>query len=211
MSVSFNTVKNEEGFVLVISMVVLIVLTLIGIVAMNNSNTERMISGNDKIHKETFYQADGGTEMAQHVVFHNLMCRDADGFADPDNDGVALLNGSVRVYNLLFAEDDSATAADVSDSVGNRWFSYYPDAIVNDAGPHTNFLTTFTIQPAEGDDRNYIEGYHGPKGPGASGAYMRYTIASQHAGIDNSQSLIQVRWRIDVSVVDNASTFDCIY
>ena len=84
MKAAYSQPNNQEGFVLVTAMMVLIVLTLIGIIAMNSSNTEKMISGNDKIHKTTFYQADGGSELAQHVVYHNAICLDSNGF----NNGV---------------------------------------------------------------------------------------------------------------------------
>jgi len=201
---------NQEGFVLVTTMMVLIVLTLIGILAMNNSNTERMISGNDRIHKETFYQADGGTELAQQVVFHNTMCLDANGFTSITNDGnpPAILNGSIRVENLTFSDATPANVTNVSDA--NRAFSFYLDANLNDAAPHTNFLTTFTVGLNEGSTQLMVSGYDMPIGPGA-GTHRRYLIASQHFGIDNSQSLVQVRWKIDNSIIANAAASDCIY
>jgi len=204
---------NQEGFVLVTSMMVLIVLTLIGILAMNNSNTERMISGNDKIHKQTFYQADGGTELAQQVVFRNTMCLDANGFTSNVNfngQPAALLNGSIRVENLIFSDATPATVTDVAD--GNRAFSFYLDANLNDAAPHTNFLTTFTVGLNEGNPQQMVSGYDAPIGQGqVAGTHRRYLIASQHMGIDNSQSLVQVRWRIDNSIISNAAASDCIY
>ena len=213
MKVRFYQADNQQGFVLVTSMMVLIVLTLIGVLAMNNSNIERMISGNDKIHKATFYQADGGTELAQHVVYHNTMCLDANGFTSNSNfngNPAALLNGSIRVEDLIFADATPATVATISDI--NRAFSYYADANVNDAAPHTNFLTAFTVGLNEGNPQQMVSGYDAPIGQGqVAGTHRRYLIASQHFGIDNSQSLVQVRWRIDNSIISNAASSDCVY
>jgi len=215
VKVKFYQAKNENGFVLVTSMMVLIVLTLIGILAMNNSNTERMISGNDRIHKDTFYQADGGTELAQHVVYQNTMCLDVNGFTSNslfNGNPAALLNGSVRVENLLFADATPTAAFVATVSNANRVFAYYPDANVNDGAPHTNFLTTFTTGLNAGNPQQMISGYDAPIGQGqVAGTHRRYLIASQHFGIDNSQSLVQVRWRIDNSIISSAASTDCIY
>lgn len=216
MKVMFSQANNENGFVLVTAMMVLIVLTLIGIIAMNNSTTERMISGNDRTHKKTFYQADAGTELAQHVAYHNAMCLDANGFTSNSVFGgnpAALLNGSIRVEDLLFADftvTAPATVSAVSDT--NRAFAFYPDANVNDGAPHTNFLTTFTTGMNAGAPQQMVSAYDAPIGQGqVAGTHRRFTIASQHFGLDNSQSLIQVRWRIDNSIISSAASSDCVY
>lgn len=52
--------KNEQGSVLVLAMVVLVVLTIIGIAATRTSTTELRIAGNEKFYKEAFYSADAG-------------------------------------------------------------------------------------------------------------------------------------------------------
>jgi hypothetical protein len=213
VKIKFYKANNENGFVLVTSMMVLIVLTLIGVLAMNNSNTERMISGNDRIHKQTFYNADGGTELAQHVVYQNTMCLDANGFTSNslfNGNPAALLNGSVRVEDLIFADATPAIVTNVSDNI--RAFAYYPEANVNDGAPHTNFLTTFTTALSAGNPQQMVSGYDAPIGQGqVAGTHRRYLIASQHFGIDNSQSLVQVRWRIDNSIISSAASTDCIY
>ncbi len=94
MKIKIYQVDNEHGFVLVTAMMVLIVLTIIGIMAMQNSTTEITISGNDRIHKQTFYQADGGTELAQHVVYQNTMCLDENGFTQN-----SIFNGNTPQYS----------------------------------------------------------------------------------------------------------------
>jgi len=51
--------NNEQGFVLVASLMMLMVLMIIGIAATNTTTLELQISGNDKLAKQTFYQAEG--------------------------------------------------------------------------------------------------------------------------------------------------------
>ena len=47
--------RNEEGAVLVLCLITLVVLTLIGVSMMTTSRLEVEISGNDKTYKEAFY------------------------------------------------------------------------------------------------------------------------------------------------------------
>ncbi|NOX33909.1 MAG: hypothetical protein GXP56_09260 [Deltaproteobacteria bacterium] len=56
--------KNEEGFVLIASMLFLVVLTIIGIAATNTTTIETNIAGNEKIYKQNFYLAEGAAREA---------------------------------------------------------------------------------------------------------------------------------------------------
>lgn len=49
-----GSIKTEGGFVLVLTMVILVVLTILGLSATRLSRVELIVSGNDRIHKETF-------------------------------------------------------------------------------------------------------------------------------------------------------------
>ena len=63
---------NEEGFVLVGALLILMLLMIIGISATTNTSLELQIAGNDRTHKETFYQADGGSQLAVRLVEESL-------------------------------------------------------------------------------------------------------------------------------------------
>lgn len=54
-----KVVGNEDGFVLVAAMAVLLVLVILGIAATNISNTEYMIAANDRMTKVDFYNQEG--------------------------------------------------------------------------------------------------------------------------------------------------------
>lgn len=65
---STGIVNNEEGFVLVLSLMILVVLTLLGISANRTSVTEVQIAGNDNIMKMDFYKAEAAAhEAAQRL------------------------------------------------------------------------------------------------------------------------------------------------
>lgn len=63
-----KTVNNEQGFVLVASLMMLMILLVIGIAATNTTTIELQISGNDKLAKQTFYQAEGVVAEAVRVI-----------------------------------------------------------------------------------------------------------------------------------------------
>lgn len=60
--------ENEEGFVLALSMMVLVVLTLLGISANRSSVTELQIAGNENLAKMLFYQAEAAAHEAGQLL-----------------------------------------------------------------------------------------------------------------------------------------------
>jgi len=63
-----NISKNEDGSVLVIAMLVLVLLTLIGQAATTTSTIEMRISGNEKAYKENLYRGDAGVRNATQTL-----------------------------------------------------------------------------------------------------------------------------------------------
>lgn len=53
---------GEDGFVLVFSLIVLVVVTLLGIWALNTTTSEIQISGNQQVFEENFNIAEGGVD-----------------------------------------------------------------------------------------------------------------------------------------------------
>ena len=67
--------KEEDGSVLVIALILLVLLTVIGISASTTSEVELQIAGNEKFHKMAFYAADGGTETGIELIEQNIETR----------------------------------------------------------------------------------------------------------------------------------------
>jgi hypothetical protein len=57
-------VNNENGSALVISVLILMLLTFLGIAATNTTSIETYIAGNEKIYKQNFYMAEGAMQEA---------------------------------------------------------------------------------------------------------------------------------------------------
>jgi Tfp pilus assembly protein PilX len=203
-------VKQQQGFALVTVLLILLVLTLLGIMATNNTTTELRIAGNDKVHKQTFYQADGGTELAERLVFENTICSQVKngfthtGLANP-------LLSRIVVFDQAFADNNPADAT-VTDT--NREFVFFPEgfnAATPDDSPRTNFLTTHTVGLNPGSGLQMVSGYEGLGVGATSGTHRSYTILSQHHGVVNSQTTLATQWRLDNFPITSAAVSDCKY
>ena len=226
MSLLNKTGDNDQGFVLVFTLMILLVLTIIGISATRTTMTELTIAGNDRVYKSTFYQADAGTELGERLVFENSICSTTkNGFtANLAPANYSRIGDNIIVKNLTFAqnphEDPPPTITDVK-----RDLAYYPTGSfaantlvgtawpnTNDALPHTNLLYQERTVGNPGSGLTMIAGYEGlGAGSIGGGTSSRYIIDSQHRGRDNSRSVVSVGWRLDLFIVNSASSSDCIY
>ncbi len=69
--------KNDDGSVLVLTLVMVVLLTLLGISASRTSSIEIQISGNDKVYKQNLYKAEAAAmEGAQRMQDANPNPRD---------------------------------------------------------------------------------------------------------------------------------------
>jgi type IV pilus assembly PilX-like protein len=190
-----NCPNDEQGFVLIAALLVMLVLTLIGIAANKNTSTELGIAGNDRTHKESFYEADGGTELASEVLEQNVACLQ---FEDDAGDGRVLLGGTAD-YNI-FVDNDSlgfwrnfSPAGTPSDT---SYDFYYPENEGGSWEPHTNFTVAGNTKLTTGSAIQMAAGYEGRgKGIGVGGAIIVYDITAQHLGKNNSESVIYIQYR----------------
>jgi type IV pilus assembly protein PilX len=63
-----NGRRHDRGSVLVIGMLTLVLLSLIGLSSTTSSRIESEISGNDKVHKESFFAAEFGLTSGEMTV-----------------------------------------------------------------------------------------------------------------------------------------------
>lgn len=206
---------QESGFVLVVTMFVLIVLTIIGLSATSTTEIELQIAGNDRMHKETFYQSDGGVESGVQLTEENLGCptgfKVPGGFdnADAENEGVnsRLVLQGVDIFDASFATDESIDM--IAGAPAN--LNEYPEddarslrILVDpanrseadpDSFPHTNLAIWGETRLSAGSAIQMAAGYEGRgKSAGSSGAYIAYEIHSQHKGMLNSESIVRLEW-----------------
>jgi len=180
----FSILKNEEGSALIVALLVLVILTLVGIGANNTTSTDIQIARNEKFHKIAFYAADGGTEAGIELVEQGIDERDW-----TDNSG----HGNCYVTNGdFFLNPDLAINEVPSDA--NR--DIYTPSGYAAGDPHTNLKIGSNTTLSTGGAVQMISGYGGTGfGSAGGGAWVTYDIRSQHQGLDNSESVVNMIWR----------------
>ena len=86
-----SIIKNQQGSVIVVAMIILVSLTIIGISATNMSTTEVQVSTNALLHNIAFYAADSGIETGR-AALNTIKMEDAGAW---DN----LLQGNEFTWN----------------------------------------------------------------------------------------------------------------
>jgi hypothetical protein len=209
-----NITKNEDGFVLVASLLILLILVIIGIAATNTTTIEVQIAGNEKVHKETFYRAEGSVALGVEVLEQNLYC--PSGFASTGMDDVGVsvadLEGDVRVYErhaneLALYQNPPHAEADIGDLTKmDISFTFPIDPAVNlddldSAGTERASYVYIGGQTemAAGSSLQMAAGYEGKGKSAAGGGVVKlYEVTALHKGRVNSESIIQLGWRFPV-------------
>ncbi len=171
---TLKRLRNQNGSVLVIALMMLVVLMIIGIAATNTSTVELQIAGNDKVEKQTFYQADGGSEVGISIVEENILKA---GF-----DSVGGYHGVTVANPTLYLNETMPNAF---------------DAAMTRDGETTEFrVFGRPAQFSPGSGMQMAAGYEGKgKGLAGGGAFKVFDIQSHHDGTVNSKATIRVQWR----------------
>lgn len=202
MKTQYHMLNNETGSLMVITVVLLMLLTVMGLAITTTTSIELQIAANDRIHKTTFYAADGATDVASELLEQNLGCMG--GFAAVPGESYADIvnseglsaeeqdNNTIRVFNLTFWQNRNATTP----SDANRDVVFPATAETDPSIPHTNVTAGYNPGFSTGSAIQMVSGYEGKgKAIGAGGAFLQYDINAQHLGVANSESIIQIQWR----------------
>jgi Tfp pilus assembly protein PilX len=68
-------VNNEGGFTMIVALILLMLLTIIGVTAINTSTTETMISSAEEMKRTAFYAAESGVEHATAMLRSQFVAR----------------------------------------------------------------------------------------------------------------------------------------
>jgi hypothetical protein len=177
-----SLLKNEDGSVLIVALIFLVLLTGIGISSSTTTEIDLRIAGNEKFHKMAFYAADGGTEAGIGLLEENIETR---GFSSSTV-------GTATVYDLEFYSNvESSTESDNIPSSSNR------DAEIPNLNSSSVYLKIYgDTELSTGSALQLAAGYEGKgKGIGGGGAFLVYHIRSCANGPANSLSRVAQRWR----------------
>lgn len=187
--------QSETGAALITTLLVMTMLALVGVWSTQTSVLETRIAANDKLHKEAFYKASGGAEAGIELVEQNIEER---GFPVVDESGKqSCTRGGIRI-DLDHSSPTFYANADIGSakpSCTNR-DAFIPQEKQDCSAPLTNLRIGGNTTLSNGGAIQMIAGYEGKgKGAAGGGGWITYDIRSQHMGADNSESVINLRWK----------------
>jgi hypothetical protein len=95
-------VNNEDGYMIVVVLMILSILTVIATAGTNNAITEQHSATNEQIHELSFYAADTGRAyVIEHVdLYHddNITVGGSINFPDKDNPSLPFSVGSLESF-----------------------------------------------------------------------------------------------------------------
>jgi len=193
----FLHANDERGFVLVVSLMMLVILSLLGVFALNSTNIELMISGNDKVAKRSFYMADGGTQAGSELLEQNLGCPSGFTGSTPFTINGVDIYDSLLAYHEVMSDTPNAPA-DINTVPSDIFRSIRildDPAGGSDATPHVNLVAWGNTEYLPGSGLQMAAGYEGKgKGSAGAGAIIKYEHQSQYIGNGNSEAKIATNW-----------------
>ncbi len=182
----YRIAKNEKGVALIVGTLLLLVATAVGVIALSTSNTNVMISGNQRLSEVNFAAADSGVSVSIPVIKTAISERDIKNSDYP---------------NITVDDSDSDPANDIPDFV-DELVGTPVNADTASKTPDLSFLlndTTVNVDVdylyrgyAKGSAIEFASGYEGiGKGAGGKGSVEVY-YAINSLGIGNVGSETEV-------------------
>lgn len=101
-------VRTENGFAIITAMLFLITLTIIGIAATNTTSIEMNIAGNERVYKQSFYNAEGAVREA---IKENL---NSSWVYEPNKGEEIPMNGNEKDINAICSQASSTLGENIT-------------------------------------------------------------------------------------------------
>ncbi len=193
---------DENGFVLVLALLMLVMLSLLGIFGTTTSVFEQRVAANDKNAKHAFYRADGGLQVGIEMVEQNLSCPKGFQTSTTTIAGVDILDPDLayvaNIKGILGAGDDTVEDDIPSDSIRSLRI---PENLASglrsdDTLSHTNIAVYGVTKVQPGSALQMVAGYEGlGKSVAQGGSIIALDIHSQQLDKRNSKSRLMLTWR----------------
>jgi Tfp pilus assembly protein PilX len=171
--------------VLIVSLLLLLVATVVGITALSTSTTKVMIAGNQRLSEMNFSSADGGISASVPIIETTAYDRAVSATYSADPDITISADFTNEITGALPMDADTAATAATADirfALGSTTVSVDVDYL-------------YASSPA-GSAIEFASGYEGfGKGAGSGGAEVYYTVNSLSEGDAGSESGVYAVYR----------------
>ena len=113
MTLSHKKSMCEEGSVMVVALIIMVILSLIGISAATTTEIELQIAGNEKFHRIAFHHADSGVFSTPKLISESF-----DNGAEPTGSGINYLGTSGTFYREIMGFDPHDVDKDLKITLG---------------------------------------------------------------------------------------------
>lgn len=168
-----SRLRNEDGAVLVIALMMLVLLTILGISISSTSEVELQIAGNEMRYKQNIYRADAAAMACAQELDQDP---EIDIDADPNDEILSYTQGEA-LESGNWVRDDDFWEGDPGDVYGPT-----PVAVNSalDSSGNTHYIAVFAgIPPGEDFESGLRE----------------FTLYGRSTGIQGSRSIIRMGYR----------------
>ena len=169
--------SRNDGFVMATVLLLLLVLTLIGLAAMNSSTVENMLSGNIRLRERNMSNADGAVAITVPAIETVVRQETAGAFTFISN--ASTLATELRTSE--FDPDNVDSSPDFTLTVGTETVDVDVDKM------YTKF--------AGGQSIEFASGYEGVGKGAGSGSYTYYRINATSRGAVGSEATVGTIYR----------------
>ncbi len=184
-----HIIGSEKGFILVISLLLLLVATVLGITALSTSTTNVMMSGNQRLAELNFSAADGGVSVSVPIINNTAF------FGDISPKYLGLISSPLTTDFRDEIHGDTSVIDCPNPSAG------CPTPTPDIDYPLTNTNTYIDVDylyavPIEGSAIEFASGYDGlGKGAGGGGIGIYYAVTSVGQGLVGSETVVDAVYR----------------
>lgn len=207
MNTNFNKrvagLHGENGFILIVTMLILVVLTILCIGALDMSTFEMRIAGNDRQGRVAFNLADGGVYAAGKLIGETITLT-----ADPDYTPTLGANGLMFI-NIPPSCVDNSPTTNVADVFHGRVLGFTTERDVVLDGPYDYMLNvpndpTSTLfgriadrdsETMAGGGAEFATGAAGVGTGSAGGVAITFDIDIDACAAGNANAQLAVRYR----------------
>lgn len=165
--------KDEQGSALVAAVIILVILTALGVTALNVADLNINIAANDRDAKDAFFHADAGVNIGHEFLEEAIFAR----------------NSTYYGTKAFDWQDNLFNAAAVPFNASSPFYENQGNATYIGAGLlERGIIRGSSIVMAAGYRGRGYSAAHG-------GSYGIYLIRSHRIGVRNSQAEVDLAWR----------------
>lgn len=167
--------ENKDGYILITTLLLLLVLTVMGIAGLGSSSLENILSGNVRLREKNLAKADSGVEICTALIERAVREQDTSGFSGLISPSYSTSDSNYLPNELRSSAFDSDTQ-DIEFEVDGQTLTVDVDKM------YSKWMGGTAIE--------FAGGYEGVGKSGGSGFYTYYRLNA--SGSDLATSSAQV-------------------